>query len=121
SFALRQGMSTNRLSRVLCSPSIQDFSLALASSVYATFAAARQLDDTSQLGTPLPLLTFPALRACAYAGMAAISKIPTTTCGPFMVSVFSAIASITACPGHHSETTSCLGGLHARLAGRWTR
>src|SRR5215475_7027774 len=84
--------SAASFSRVLFSPSIQDFSLALASSVYATFAAARQLDDTSQLGTPLPLLTFPALRACAYAGMAAISKIPTTTCGPFMVSVFSAIA-----------------------------
>ena len=46
----------------------------------ANQAAARQLDDTSQLGSPLPLFTFPALRFCAwaYTGVAAISKVATT-------------------------------------------
>jgi len=70
--------SAASFSRVLFSPSIQDFSLSLAVWAYATFAAARQLDDTSQLGTPF---TFAALRllACAHTGMAAISKMATTT------------------------------------------
>src|SRR5262249_52311264 len=46
--------SAASFSRVLFSVSIQPFSLSPASRAYENFAAARQLDDTSQLGTPPP-------------------------------------------------------------------
>src|SRR5215471_12426701 len=104
--------SAASFSRVLCSLSVQAFSLSLACPGYATSAAARQLDVTFQLGTSLPLLTFSALRllACAHTDMAAISEMAITTFEPFMASVSSATAYTIACPGHRSETTSCQGG-----------